>query len=624
MKGNVALRPGPLVDRSLEIETPEHVAIGYELAGPGSRFTAFLIDAVLVVLLIMALGMAALLSVLGAARAGAPGPALSIIGALFLVGSFALLWGYFAYFEGLHDGQTPGKKRVGLRVVQRGGFPITLRDAVIRNLVRVIDVQPFPSCVLGGAFIVLHPKAQRLGDLAAGTVVVRERGTGTVPEEREVEGPPRLSEEEYALLRSYAHRREHLEASARTRVAARLAPHFGGQVAGPDPDAFLRGLYAEESGRRAFAGAEAGSGSPAAAGLLRRQRPRWAEYEALLRRARGRGLASLPEEDVARFAALYREVAADLARARTYGASPELLHLLERSVGTGHNLLYSRPPRPLRAAWNASRDWLGADFPALVRRRRPVVLAAALLLFAPALGSFTSVATEPALATLMVPAEMIARAEQARERAAAGVGYYEVPEVHMPIFSSQIITNNVQVSFFAFAGGILAGIGTALLLVLNGIFLGAVAGLFRAEGADLHLWAFVAPHGVIELTAICIAGGAGLWMGSALLVPGRRTRRDALVLRAREAVSLLGGTVVLLLVAGLIEGFISPSPLPDGVKLGFGALTALLLFPYLAFGGRERRAGRRPGEAARREREAEWREPLAEEPEPPFREARGA
>jgi len=192
---------------------------------------------------------------------------------------------------------------------------------------------------------------------------------------------------------------------------------------------------------------------------------------------------------------------------------------------------------------------------------------------------------DPGRAAGIVPAGMIAHAETAAERQAAGGRYAEVPEVFMPIFSSQIITNNVQVTFLAFAGGILAGLGTAWILLFNGVLLGGVAGIFQVHGASLHLWAFVLPHGVIELTAICIAGGAGLWLGSALVVPGRRTRGDALVERGREAISLLGGTVILLLVAGLIEGFISPSVLPDQVKLAVGLLTAVVLFPFLLLGG---------------------------------------
>jgi uncharacterized membrane protein SpoIIM required for sporulation len=410
-----------------------------------------------------------------------------------------------------------------------------------------------------------------------------------LPEEADAEGVPRLSEPEYELLRSYLLRRRTLEGAARERLDARLAHHLERHAEDSErhaegahgPAAFLTALYAGESGRRRSVGANVGSGSPAAAALFRQQRERWTEYEALLGRARGT-LPSLPEAEVSRFAALYREVATDLARARTYGASPELLFTLERSVGTGHNLLYSAPRRSIRNAWR----WLSAGFPALVRRRRWVILAAAFLLFGPALSTFAAVSVDPGVARMVVPAQMIALAEQAQERAAAGVGYAEIPESVMPLFSSVIIANNVQVSFIAFAGGILAGFGTLLILVMNGVHLGGVAGVFHAEAADLYLWSFVAPHGVIELTAICIAGGAGLWMGSALVLPGRQTRREALVLRAREAVSLLGGTVVLLLVAGLIEGFVSPSQLPDHAKLAFGALTAPLLFAYLLLGGR--------------------------------------
>ena len=214
------------------------------------------------------------------------------------------------------------------------------------------------------------------------------------------------------------------------------------------------------------------------------------------------------------------------------------------------------------------------------------VLLAAVLLYGPALASYIAIVTVPARASLIVPAAMIARADEGAARQARGEGYVDVPEIFMPLFSSTIIANNVQVTFFAFAGGIVLGLGTALILLINGVMLGGTAGVFHAKGLSLYLWSFVLPHGIIELTAICIAGGAGLLLGSAILIPGRRTRRDALVRRGREAVSLLGGTVVLLLLAGLIEGFISPSALPDAAKLAFGALTAVVLTAYLVSAGR--------------------------------------
>jgi uncharacterized membrane protein SpoIIM required for sporulation len=156
----------------------------------------------------------------------------------------------------------------------------------------------------------------------------------------------------------------------------------------------------------------------------------------------------------------------------------------------------------------------------------------------------------------------------------------------MPVMASGIIANNVQVTFVAFAGGILAGIGTVLALVFNGVLLGGVAAAFANQGQSLHLWTFVLPHGIIELMAIAIAGGAGLWLGSALWMPGRRTRREALTMRGREAVGLIAGTTLLLIVAGLIEGFVSPAPIPRAAKLGFALLTAVLLALYLLFGGR--------------------------------------
>jgi uncharacterized membrane protein SpoIIM required for sporulation len=579
-----------LTDRHVEVETPEHVALSYALAGPGSRFAAFLIDSAILIGVLLAVVLTLALLIMS----GLPGVLLPITLAIVTVAMFAVAWGYFVFFEGFREGQTPGKKRVGLRVVHEGGFPLTARGAVIRNLLRIIDSQPFPSWMVGGVFIVLHPRAQRLGDMAAGTIVVQEQRAAALPEEVGA-GPPRMSDREFEILREYALRREGLERGARTRVADKLMSHFAPYAADltqarlltpgtpGHSDALLSMLYSDESARRTAAGSRAGSGSPAAAGLLRRQRPRWARYDALLERARRDRLSALSHDEVSQFAALYREVASDLARARTYGASPEMIYTLERAVGSGHNVLYSPPVRSARRAW----EWLAAGFPALVRRRALPILFAGVMLYGPAVAAFIAIVDVPARATLIIPAEMIARAEDGAARQARGEGYVDIPELFMPLFSSGIIANNVQVTFFAFAGGIVVGLGTMFILLLNGIMLGGVAGLFQSEGLSLYLWSFVLPHGIMELTAICIAGGAGLLLGSAFLLPGRSTRRDALVRRGRDAVSLLGGTVVMLILAGLIEGFISPSALPSAVKLAFGVLMAFVMSAYLLLSGRD-------------------------------------
>jgi uncharacterized membrane protein SpoIIM required for sporulation/uncharacterized RDD family membrane protein YckC len=578
-------------DRHVEVETPEHVALAFQLAGPGSRFVAFLYDATVIIAGILSLiAIVTLFDLIGL-----PDIAFPFLSALLVLAVFLIFWGYFSFFEGFREGQTPGKRHFGLRVVHEGGYPLTLRGAAVRNLVRIVDWQPMPSWGIGGLLVLLHPRAQRLGDMAAGTIVVRERTAAALPEDVQAQGPPRLSDAEYDVLRGYATRRAALEKTARLRVAAKLAPHFARYVQDTargrlidvrndaHADDLLMTVYDDESGRRIASGARTGSGSPAAASLLRRQRSRWAEYLSLLRRARTQRLSRLPEAEVSRFAALYREVAADLARARTYGASSDMLYTLERAVGSGHNLLYRTPPASARRAW----QWLTTSFPQLVRTRSGAIALASALLYLPAIVAYTAVVRDPDRARVIVPAEMISRAEEGAERQARGDGYVDVPEVMMPVFSTRIITNNVQVAFLAFAGGVLAGAGTILILLTNGIFLGAVAGLFHAESLKLYFWSFVLPHGIIELTAICIAGGAGLWLGSAFVLPGRRTRREVLYERGREAVSLIAGVAMLLVIAGIIEGFISPSTLPAAAKLVFAGLTLIVLVVYLGTTGRK-------------------------------------
>jgi uncharacterized membrane protein SpoIIM required for sporulation/uncharacterized RDD family membrane protein YckC len=573
----------PISGRQVEVETPEHVAVGYELADLGSRFTALVIDGAILVSVLLVMWIVLPLTV--ALVGGLPELVKSAGLAMLTVASVAVLWGYFAYFESARDGQTPGKRRLGLRVVLDGGYPVTARAALVRNLLRAVDILPPPTWLVGGAVMMLHPQTKRIGDIVAGTMVVREPRELSLPEEQAeggAAGPPRLTEEEFATLARYVDRRAALPDEARGRIATRLVQQLAARLPEDEPgrrvmspDRFLAKLHEDELQRRAAGGHSAGN--PQAAVLVRAQRGKWNAYRGLVEEATKRGLRALPEEDVSRFASLYRETAADLARARTYRASPELVYALERWVGAGHNLLY----RPGARTGRELVAWLARGFPALVRRRwRPIALAA-LLLYGPMAVVAASVYVEPSRARSILPAQMLARAEEGAERRGAGLGYVDVPEIGMPLMAGQIIANNVQVTLLAFAGGVTGGLATTATLVFNGVFIGAMFGLFAAYALSGHLFAFVLPHGVVELTAICIAGGAGLHLGSALLMPGRATRGAALVSRGREAVALLGGTVVLLVVAGLIEGFISPARLPFAVKGAVSALSFVLLFLYL-------------------------------------------
>jgi uncharacterized RDD family membrane protein YckC len=243
---------------SYRVETPEQIELAYDVAGLGSRFLAQLIDSTIQTVALVVLWIA--VGVAGAFADGDDGEAsyLAIVGALLL--SFLILWGYHILFEMLWHGQTPGKRRLGLRVIKEGGYPVGFVDSVIRNVVRLVDFLPF-FYVVGATAMFLDRRSRRLGDLAAGTLVVKERRdlllesvtTGLSAEERPVGvGAPelaRLSAADRSLLREYVRRRAGLAATPAgalaERVALVLAPRLGREV-GPDgPDAFLLALAAE-------------------------------------------------------------------------------------------------------------------------------------------------------------------------------------------------------------------------------------------------------------------------------------------------------------------------------------------------------------------------------------------
>ncbi len=561
--------------RRIALETPEHVKLEYQLADLGSRAAALAVDLAIIV-------AAMLLVALVFRYTGGFGQAV-----LYIVGFFAM-WGYFLFFEAVWDGRTPGKRALGLRVLHDGGEPLSFQGSVLRNLIRIVDLQPGLAGMAGAASILLNRRAQRLGDLVAGTIVVRDAGGGEMfgeePQADGRAGRPRLSVEQFALVAGYVVRRAGLEPDVRRRVAASVwdavRSAAGGGSLDPEaaPDTHLVRLHADEAPRHA---ARQGGASLQTAAMARERREAWAAYTDLVEKGRAGGLDRFSEAEVRAFGRLYRGVTADLARARTYGASPGLLEAVERWAGAGHNLLYRAKGR---AAVPLGR-WIGRELPRAVRRHHRPVLLAALLLVGPMLASYAAVRDRPALARSIMPAGMLARAENTA-RGDINASYIEVDGAERPALSSALVTNNVQVSFVAFAAGLLAGAGTVLILVFNGVLLGAAFGLYANNDVLGVILAFVFPHGVMELTAICLAGGAGLGLGSALLVPGRRTRREALRERGRAFLSLVGGAVLLLIVAGLVEGFYSPSGLPAVAKFAFGGTTALLLTAYFGFAGR--------------------------------------
>ncbi|MBZ0288186.1 MAG: stage II sporulation protein M, partial [Anaerolineae bacterium] len=161
-----------------------------------------------------------------------------------------------------------------------------------------------------------------------------------------------------------------------------------------------------------------------------------------------------------------------------------------------------------------------------------------------------------------------------------------IPLDQRPFASAFVMSNNIRIAILAFGGGITFGLFTVYVLMMNGLIIGAVLGLAAHYGMGQELLAFIVGHGVIELSVIFIAGGAGLQLGWVLLNPGAYTRRDALALAARRAVALAVAAVPLLIVAGLIEGFLSPTDTPLLLRGGVGLLTGIALYSYLGLAGR--------------------------------------
>ena len=299
------------------------------------------------------------------------------------------------------------------------------------------------------------------------------------------------------------------------------------------------------------------------AGFERERAAGWRQLEERLARARGRP-ERLGAAGVLELGGLYRAAAADLALARRLFPGDPLTARLEALVVRGRQAVYAdlgarRSPRAFlsRGYWRLVAD-----------RRLALAIAAALFLGATAFALVWGI-VDPDAAAGLVPGAFIDGADPPR-------GDRGLTASQSAAFSSQLFTNNIQVTFLAFAAGLLFAVGGALLLAYNGLIFGAVLGVAAANGNLDQVARLVVAHGVLELSCIVVAGAAGLRMGWALVQPGRHTRRAALAEQARPAMAVVLGTAPWLVVAGLVEGYVSPAgwggARPYVVGLGMGAL----------------------------------------------------
>jgi len=305
---------------------------------------------------------------------------------------------------------------------------------------------------------------------------------------------------------------------------------------------------------------------------IARRQPIWKQLDALLQRVEKRGLKTLQAEEIHQLASLYRSVSADLARAKTHQVSQLITQDLQALTSRGYAQIYQGSRRQeWRAVWAFYR-W---GFPQTVQKAGGYIALATALFVLTGLLSWWLAWQDFAFLSLVVPGDLIARV---RDRGELWMGSIVGIE---PFASSNIMINNIQVSFAAVAGGISGGLFTAYLMLFNGLLIGAIAALVAQNNLAFPFWAFVLPHGALELPAIFLAGGAGFLIARALLFPGAYRRSDAFKLYGVQAAQLVFGIVPLLVIAGMIEGFFSPNPaVPDLIKYitGIGLFTGLIVY----------------------------------------------
>jgi uncharacterized membrane protein SpoIIM required for sporulation len=303
----------------------------------------------------------------------------------------------------------------------------------------------------------------------------------------------------------------------------------------------------------------------------------WSEFEQFLEKKTGFDPAEMP----ARFRRLCQHLA--LAAERRYSA--DLVDRLNRLALRGHHALYSHRRRESQQVL----DFMLAGFPRLVRREWRLVTAAAVLFFGPLLALIALLQQFPDFAHYLLAPEQIANFHQMYDPANRRIGMREA-DTNVMMFGFYI-WNNVRIGFQTFAGGMLAGVGSAWFLGANGVIIGSVAGYLTHAGFSETFWSFVAGHSAPELIAIVLSGAAGFRLGLAVIAPGNMSRKAALVAAAKPAVRIMYGAALLFLAAAFVEAFWSPlTEVPFGTKIVVGIVLWAAILAYLILAGRGRAA----------------------------------
>ncbi len=314
--------------------------------------------------------------------------------------------------------------------------------------------------------------------------------------------------------------------------------------------------------------------------------PAWDRLDQLCRAAE-RGVSRLSAPELDELVRLYQRASSHLSYARTYFGDPPLTARLTALVGRSNAVVYGTRRRSIRTLGS----FFTRTFPREVWESRRFIAVSAVVLFVPAIVIGVWLAHSPKAIDAVAPAAL----RQAYISHDFRSYYSSQPSAQ---FAAKVQTNNITVAFLAFAGGMTAGALTIVALAQNGAAsLGVSAGLFANAHKLPIFFGLILPHGLLEITSVVIAGGAGLRLGWAMIDPGDRTRAEALAATGRRSVTLVAGLILTFVVAGLIEGFVAGSALSTPVRITIGAVAEAVFLAYIVVLGRAAADDARPGPA---------------------------
>ncbi|MBN2534089.1 MAG: stage II sporulation protein M [Spirochaetales bacterium] len=306
--------------------------------------------------------------------------------------------------------------------------------------------------------------------------------------------------------------------------------------------------------------------------FVEQRKPQWKSLRNILLIIRKGSYKALADDQISEFPRLYRQICTDLAEAKMLKLSPDVINYLNNLVGQAHRYLYGLPMIP----GSQVKHFFTYDLPGILTNCGKYVCASAILFLLPTIVSYVVIYREPGYARFVMPEIVLEQMEasyqsEINSSAGPGTGAYK---------ASFYIQHNTTIAFFSFAAGVLLGIGTIFFLVYNGIAIGTIAGYINALGYGANFWNFVCAHSVMELTGLIIAGAAGLLLGFSIIKANKYYRREWLKLQKVRILTLLCPSVFLLAIAAIIEGNISPTNLPFGIKVIVAIASACALLYY--------------------------------------------